>query len=155
LFQICRFHLIHSDFHSGFPSFSEPGSDEESNEDLEWDIDEKIMAHGVNDAIFTLENTTTHVELLKTIGMLNIKFQTYCKDCQPLILETPGWQGWCKCSLHSHFVAPWRCIPCVLSEEAQLIASQQKYTVTRDPEEPERRWMYEKVSFAPCSLMHV
>lgn len=104
----------------------------------------------MRDAEIEDEDVTSNVELTKSIRMLTDKDQTHCEDCEPLFIETPNSKGWCKCNLHSHFVKPWRCIPCVLVEEAQLVASQQSFVMTYDPTQP-RKWMYSKVGLKHLS----
>jgi hypothetical protein len=84
------------------------------------------------------------VELLKAIRMYSIRDQSHCEECEPLFVEDLSSEGWCECTLYSHFVATWRCIPCVLAEETKLTASQQKFTVELRPEYP-RDMMYWKV----------
>ena len=98
------------------------------------------------DAEIEEENVTHVVELKKTIRMLSDKDLTHCQDCEPLFIDTPGSRGWCTCNLLSHFVKPWRCIPCVLAEEAQIVTSQQDYLMSYDPGQP-RKWVYSKASY--------
>lgn len=114
--------------------------------DETWDLEEKIIGTAVNDAEILEEDSTRQVELVKAIRMLHMRDQTHCRECEPLIVDSRLSREWCGCNLHSHFVAPWRCIPCVLAEEAHLVASQQKYTMVYDPTEIQRSWAYDKVS---------
>ena len=128
---MCRYHLTYGIFDSPMYSI-----------DLDWH--EEDIAYEVRDAEIEEEDVTHKVELTKAMKMLNDKDRTHCEDCEPLFIDTPNSREWCTCNLHSHFVKPWRCIPCVLSEEAQLVASQQKYIMTYDPGFP-RKWTYSKV----------
>jgi hypothetical protein len=109
-------------------SISEPGS--EAEEDSDWDFVEKVLGANVRDGFLKGKDVTAEVELAKTIAMLSSKTETYCQDCELLFIETPMSQGWCKCTTYSHFTESWRCIPCVLAEEAKQISSQQPYSVT-------------------------
>jgi hypothetical protein len=111
---------------------------------------EEIIGHDVNDAEIVEEHftATAHVELVKTMDMLSTRGETYCQDCEPLFTDTPTSWDWCKCTIYSHFTKPWRCIPCVLGEEAKQIRSQQSYTVIYDPRLP-RNGMYEQVYTIP------
>jgi hypothetical protein len=111
-------------------------------------MDEEIISYAVRDAEIAREDVTKQVEMLKTIDMLSSKDETYCQDCEPLFIDTPMSQGWCRCTIHSHFTESWRCIPCVLAEEAKQISSQQSYTVVYDPTML-RKWMYEQVCTIP------
>jgi hypothetical protein len=129
--QACRFHITYPTFESDW------------NSNL-WDDIEQNIAYDVRDGELEEEDVTRCVELTKTIRMLSDKDQTHCEDCEPLFIDTPNSKEWCICNLHSHFVEPWRCIPCVLVEEAQLVTSQQNFATTYDPTQP-RKWMYSKV----------
>jgi hypothetical protein len=99
----------------------------------DWDDTEEDISYDVRDAQIKEENSRHVVELLKTIRMYSTRDQTHCEDCEPLFVEDQSMRGWCKCTLYSHFVATWRCIPCVLAEEAKLVTSQQKYSVEYNP----------------------
>jgi hypothetical protein len=101
-----------------------------------WDELEEELAYDVRDSIIKEENASQMVELVKAIRMYSIRDQPHCESCEPLFVEDVSLRGWCECTLHSHFVATWRCIPCVLAEETKLIASQPKYTVEYRPENP-------------------
>jgi hypothetical protein len=113
---------------------------------------EEVISYDVRDAETAREDVTKQVEMLKTIDMLSSKNETYCQDCELLFIETPMSEGWCKCTIHSHFTESWRCIPCVLAEEAKQISSQQSYTVIYDPTLP-RKWMYEQACTIPVSCI--
>jgi hypothetical protein len=155
--QMCRFHLTYPTY--GHGPFSEAESwyedgywDEDwylGSCDEEWEFEERFLGTAVNDAEITEEDVTKRVELIKAIGMLSSKHQTHCEDCEPLFVDSLGSKEWCSCDIHSHFVKPWRCIPCVLAEETNLVLSQQKYTMTYDPKETRRRnWAYDRVNIA-------
>jgi len=97
------------------------------------------------DSVFPDKWLERKVQLVKAMGMSEIKDLTHCEDCEPLVVGPRKKVVFCQCSLHRHFIKPWRCIPCVLAEEASLIASQQKYAVSYNPQ---ARWpedVYEKV----------
>jgi hypothetical protein len=109
---------------------------------------EEIIGRDVSDAEIVEENVTAHVEMVKTMGMLSSKEETYCQDCEPLFIETPMSKGWCKCTIYSHFSKSWRCIPCVLAEETKQISSKQSFKVIYDPRLPRDR-MYQRVRIIP------
>jgi len=122
--------------------------DWDKTSDETWDLEELIISAGVNDEDIREEHVTRQVELVKAIRMLHMRDQTYCEDCEPLLVN-PGLKEWCICDIHSHFVESWRCISCVLTEETNLVTSQQKYTMLYDPNEIRgRRWMYKRVNCA-------
>lgn len=75
------------------------------------------------------------VELVKASGTMENKDTSNFQGCERLFVDSQGSKELCTCSLHSHFVAPWRCIPCVLVEEAKIFASQQKCTMTYKPDD--------------------
>lgn len=54
----------------------------------------------------------------------------HCHDCQPLFMdldpENYESKEQCQCSLFDHFVAKWRCIPCVLAEQTKSVVSRPK-----------------------------
>lgn len=136
---MCRFHLRYLEKTSR-PCWAESKTDDY---DENWDDEEYELSCDVRDADIHEEDLTREVPCTKTINMLNMKDQTHCLDCEPLFLDGNNY-GWCRCTIHLHFVEPWRCNPCVLAEDTKLISSQQRYTVEYDPGEP-RKWMYQKV----------
>lgn len=59
---------------------------------------------------------------LKKVSFIfhDTRWDMFCASCHPLILpRNAGVEDWCCCSVYDHFVKPWRCIPCVLAEEAR------------------------------------
>ena len=117
--------------------------------DEDWDLEEMFIGAAVNDADIREEDVTGKVELIKAIDMLSSKSQTHCENCEPLFVDSPNSREWCTCSVYSRFVRPWRCISCVLAEETHLVVSQQKYTMTYDPNETRGRgWAYDRVNIA-------
>lgn len=150
--QNCRFHYAYYTLHLEDLYDPNPDPDQEDQEemDLECDEYEGNISSRVERGFFTPQEGTSHsVELVKAPDMVYTNSQTYCKDCEPLFVNSPGSREWCRCIMYSHFVKPWRCIPCVLAEETRQIASQQKYTVTYDPKAVWREWMYKRVKTAP------
>lgn len=121
--------------------------------DTSWDMEEVGIGLDVNDGDIQEEDATRLVELAKAIRMMWCnRYATHCDECEPLYVPSPRSAISCRCTVHSHFVRPWRCIPCVLAEEASLTASQQKYTIQYNPLKHQRHWMYKKVSAISCSL---
>ena len=102
--------------------------------DTSWDMEEVGIGLDVNDGDIQEEDATRLVELAKAIRMMWCnRYATHCDACEPLYVPSPRSAISCRCTVHSHFVRPWRCIPCVLAEEASLTASQQKYTIQYNP----------------------
>ena len=130
---MCRYHISYR------PSENSP----ELRSEL-WDEIEEDLSWEVREAYTIEEDSSAEVELLKAIRMYNIRDESHCEDCEPVFVKDQSLRGWCKCTLYSHFVAPWRCIPCILAEEAKLTASQQKFKVVLRPNYP-RHMMYWRV----------
>jgi hypothetical protein len=130
---MCRYHISYR------PSKNSP----ELRSEL-WDEIEEDLSWEVREAYTIEEDSSAEVELLKAIRMYNIRDESHCEDCEPVFVKDQSLRGWCKCTLYSHFVAPWRCIPCILAEEAKLTASQQKFKVVLRPNYP-RHMMYCRV----------
>lgn len=76
-------------------------------------------------------------------------WQTFCDACEPLCIQLEDSWQWCECDLYSCFVEQWRCIPCVLVEEAKATLSRQPYKITFKPEYDERILKYWHVSASP------
>lgn len=66
------------------------------------------------------------VEMIKASEIFyKARFVEHCHSCQPLRIDFDTWPSsdLCECSIFEHFVARWRCIPCVIAEQARSVAS--------------------------------
>jgi hypothetical protein len=134
---MCRFHLTYA-----IPSPS-LGQD---TWDAEWDFEELMIGIAVNDAEIKEEEVTRHMELHKGIHMMfGLRDERYCNECEPLLIPNPWSSITCSCTVHSHLVKPWRCIPCVLAEETKLVSTQQKYMLEYNPRAQYRHQVYWRV----------
>jgi hypothetical protein len=111
--------------------------DKEMWDSVWWD-DEINLSEWIETGEATPETFRCDVETVKTYNMLSSMIgRVQCEDCQPLVfrfeedLSEEGYSSeMCHCGTFEHFSSPWRCIPCVLAEEARLVTMQQKYKVT-------------------------
>lgn len=119
--QMCRFH---TEYPTSGPS--EDGLDEETREmwDEEWESEELALSECIEYGGITRQDFRGTVETVKAEAMFgSMMCMSQCVDCQPLILQH------CTCDgIFGHFCKEWRCIPCVLLEEATLVTRQQKFT---------------------------
>jgi hypothetical protein len=146
---MCRYHLTYPS-EGASPEQDDWDVDWDEHLDESWDLEELCIGAEVNDAEITEENVPSQVELVKAIRMMNDgRYETHCEECEPLFVPTRKSTPFCKCTVHSHFVRRWRCIPCILVEEATLITSQQKYTVELIRCRNQSGWLYYKVGAAP------
>jgi hypothetical protein len=110
--------------------------DDEEQEmwDDEWDDFEQGLSEAILDCEETRETFRSKVETLKADEMfMSAMLTPHCGDCHPLIdmYADREYCHACDCDgAYGHFVSRFRCIPCVLQEEAKLVALQRKgYTV--------------------------
>lgn len=64
------------------------------------------------------------VEMIKACEIFyKARFVEHCHECQPLFGNFEPFESTevCDCSIFEHFVSPWRCIPCVLAEQAENV----------------------------------
>lgn len=64
---------------------------------------------------------------------------TYCISCHPRVLSRDVAKT-CGCNVYDHFVERWRCIPCVLAEQAKAASSGPKTQYIYDPQDRMKSW---------------
>ena len=145
---MCRFHIRYLTYgpYSTEPwqaSDCWPGKSLTDEEKEEWDsvwYDQELrLNERIEDGGEDIPATfSCNVETVKACNMLSsMAGRVQCEDCQPLVfrfeeqLEEDYYSDeMCHCGIFEHFSYRWRCIPCVLVEEAKLVNMQQKYKVT-------------------------
>lgn len=96
----------------------------------EWDEYEESVCAEIEDE----DLDSSNIEVIKAQDILSPDCtQTYCSDCEPICLMFRDSMPSCKCNLYSHFVKRWRCIPCVIKEQAKTVTQRQPYKVTYKP----------------------
>jgi hypothetical protein len=134
--QMCRFHVEYPKYgpyaHDVTGSPEEYLDDEEQEMwDEQWESDEKYLSDCIEEGDINREDFRCCVETLKAETMFaSMSCMSQCLDCQPLIFKTHYFDKgpMCDCDgVYGHFCKEWRCIPCVLVEEATLVTRQQKY----------------------------
>lgn len=106
--------------------------DAESEWDGVWYADEQHMSEWVEDGSLSNREFRRHVELIKADHIfMSARTVFKCPECEPVIFDfEEDSDQLCRCSLFGHFVFPWRCIPCVLAEEAKSVALEQRVKVS-------------------------
>lgn len=134
--QMCRFHIQYPAYgpyaHDATGDPAEYLNKEEQEMwDEQWDSDEQDLSEEIMYGEVSVEDLGCYVETVKADDMFGSQMcMLQCVDCQPLIFKShyfdPG--PTCDCGyIYGHFCKEWRCIPCVLVEEAKLVDRRQKY----------------------------
>lgn len=75
------------------------------------------------------------IEAVKARDILSADgWKSFCEDCEPICLSLDDSCKVCKCELYPYFVGRWRCIPCVLVEQAKSVSERQHYKIRYRPE---------------------
>lgn len=131
--QECRFHIFYKAMvpHENLESLGYPERYSRFRDTI-WDNRERsILMRNASNISRRVPHGT--IEWNKVREMLHrYGLVSYCMGCRPNTLKDPLEEfdptAWCRCNPYTRFVEPWRCIPCVLAEEARMIASEQKRT---------------------------
>lgn len=137
-FQMCRFHIQYPTrgpyaAHDTTGWVEDLDEEDEKLWDDEWDSDEQELNEGLLNGDTDSKDLHCTVEFIKAHTMMGSQMcLEQCVDCQPLIFKTFYFdkRPECDCNhLYGHFCQKWRCIPCVLAEEALLVTRRQKVTL--------------------------
>lgn len=104
------------------------------DETEEWDECEEVLCDywEVNEAVSNKDPIEQHIASYIYHDKRYDVDGTYCVSCQPLRLPFT-YEDDCHCTAYEHFVQPWRCIPCVLAEEAKSVTLGPKMQYIYDP----------------------
>jgi len=143
---MCRFHTrypIWGPYSTETTLWVEGLSDDEQDQfDSVWDADEQHLSEWIESGEETPATFPCYVETVKAFNMLySMMGRAHCEDCKPLPsqLEEDLEENYyspevCHCDTFEHFSYHWRCIQCVLAEEAKLVTMQQKVKFTLERE---------------------
>lgn len=133
---MCRLHIqypTHGPYSHHWPAveWADDLNEEQKREwDEEWDSDEQQLNVCLIDGEIHMSDLRGNIETIKADEMfVSQDCMSQCVDCQPLIFKTHYFDKGpeCNCNhIYGHFCKEWRCIPCILVEEAKLVIRRQK-----------------------------